>query len=197
MFCFHASGVLAILMIALIGHAPIASAQDGAASRIGMALDTADAEGRYHFSFAGIRHSELGMDVGQGSLEQVHADTYTKHSYPAVAKQLSMFDQGDSTGFSDTPLQLNGTGLGVRKGSVFVSRKIGRSLNLAVTGRWLDMKRMFETEPEEQDDLHLSAFWNVARNTIVQADILSGTRLEDDGTTRASDRIRLALKYDF
>lgn len=95
------------------------------------------------------------------------------------------------------PLEINGTAFGVTSGAIIISRRVNKSLRLAVTGRWLDMKQVFADDEEEQNDLHFSASWSVDRNTTLRAEFLAGTGTQSDGSSYDTDQVRVALRYDF
>jgi hypothetical protein len=169
-------------------RAPLRFVLDGGA--VAQREDAVTLAARYSFDLASVQSS---VPVRDGPLARGAADVRGLKT----GALTRLWPGGRAAGAGAKALEINGTAFGVKSGAITISRRVGDTLKLAVTGRWLNMKQVLDPDPEEQNDLHLTAFWDLDRNTTVQAEFLSGTGIESDGTSHDTDRIWLALRYDF
>ena len=87
--------------------------------------------------------------------------------------------------------------MGFDSAALSVSQKVGDKLTLAVTGSWVSLDRSVGTDISELETVHLSAFYEVFRNTTLMAEYFTGQRTQADGADFDTDRVQLAVKFAF
>ncbi|MCA0873344.1 hypothetical protein LCL97_21140 [Seohaeicola saemankumensis] len=100
-------------------------------------------------------------------------------------------------GLSGTAVVLGGGPVGFDSAALSISQKIGDKLRLAVTGSWVSLDRSVGTDTSELETVHLSAFYEVFRNTTLMAEYFTGQRTQANGIDFDTDRVQLAVKFAF
>ncbi|WP_425046492.1 porin [Primorskyibacter sp. S87] len=102
-----------------------------------------------------------------------------------------------NAGLTGNALIIGGEAVGVNSAALTVSQQVNDKLKLAVTGDWLNLEQSSGTDTDSLSSVHLSAFFEVYRNTTLMAEYYSGRRTQGNGTKFSSDRVQLAIKYAF
>ncbi|WP_425044035.1 hypothetical protein [Primorskyibacter sp. S87] len=102
-----------------------------------------------------------------------------------------------AAGLSGNALSIGGSAVGVNSAGLTVSQQVTDKLKLAITGAWLDLDQSTGTDTDKLNSVHVSAFYEVFRNTTLMAEYYTGNRTQGNGGKFSSDRIQLAIKYAF
>lgn len=102
-----------------------------------------------------------------------------------------------TAGLRGNAVWLNGSAVGVNSVGLTLSHQVNSKLLVAATGSWVGLDEAIGSDTKTIESLHLSAFYTVFRNTTLMAEFFTGTRKQGDGASFDTNRVQLAIKYDF
>lgn len=102
-----------------------------------------------------------------------------------------------SAGLTGDSLSLNGSAVGVNSVGLTVSHQVNSKFLIAATGSWVGLDQAFGSDTKTLESLHLSAFYTVFHNTTLMAEFFTANRKQGDGQSFDTNRVQLAIKYDF
>lgn len=102
-----------------------------------------------------------------------------------------------SFGLSGDAVSLGGNEVGVNGISLGIVQKIGQNITLAATTGYTNLDVALGTDTKQLKTLHMSAFYNVARNVEIGVEYYKGRRKQGDGASFDADRVTMAAKFTF
>lgn len=78
-----------------------------------------------------------------------------------------------------------------------ISHQVSKKLEIATTGSWLELEQAVDNDTKRISSFHLSAFYEVRRNTVFMAEFFTGERAQADGFSFDTKRYQLAIKCSF
>ena len=102
-----------------------------------------------------------------------------------------------NAGIAGNAVIIGGRAVGVDSATLTVSHQVSDKLKFAVTGGWLNVEQSAGTDTDKLSTLHLSAFYEAFQNTTLMAEYFSGRRTQGNGARFSSDRVQVAIRYDF
>ena len=102
-----------------------------------------------------------------------------------------------AVGLTGNALFMNGSAAGVNAAATSVTHQVSPKLLVAATHSWVGVDQASGIDTKKVESIHLSAFYEVRKNTTLMAEFFAGRRTQGDGTKFNSNRVQLAVKFAF